>query len=276
MQRSTRFLLVINRTLKLHETLLKEVCHKYGLSVVEAEVASFLHNNPGKDGILFNDHHPYFPKSCASCPFAATGKKIFSLLDGRKNSCYECKHVSKKIHVDKERNKEIYKKYLNNPDYYGVKYDEESGGVLAIHKGHNFDKQNGAFGISRGEYEIYASNVLFKNGYRVIMQNEQNDIGVKSADMLLNGVKCDIKGIEKNGKFTIKSSFRKANSQESEIIALYFHDTSKYSEVYINEQWNIFMFYNKSPLHIKEIICISKDDIISKFEIKKSGLSQVE
>ena len=49
MQRSTRFLLVINRTLKLHETLLKEVCHKYGLSVVEAEVASFLHNNPGKD-----------------------------------------------------------------------------------------------------------------------------------------------------------------------------------------------------------------------------------
>ena len=49
MHRSTRFLLVINRTLKLHETLLKEVCHKYDLSVVEAEVVSFLHNNPGKD-----------------------------------------------------------------------------------------------------------------------------------------------------------------------------------------------------------------------------------
>ena len=49
MQRSTRFLLVINRTIKLHESLLKEVCQKYGLSVVEAEVASFLHKNPGKD-----------------------------------------------------------------------------------------------------------------------------------------------------------------------------------------------------------------------------------
>ena len=74
--------------------------------------------------------------------------------------------------------------------------DEETGGVLAIHEGHKFDKQNDFFGISRRKYGIYTSNVLFKKGYRVIMQN---DIGVKSADMLLNGVKCDTKGIEKNG-----------------------------------------------------------------------------
>lgn len=49
-----------------------------------------LDNNPGKDGILFNDHHPYFPQSCASCPFSATGKKLFALVGGRKKNCYEC------------------------------------------------------------------------------------------------------------------------------------------------------------------------------------------
>ena len=28
-----------------------------------------LDNNPGKDGHLINDTHPYFPENCARCPF---------------------------------------------------------------------------------------------------------------------------------------------------------------------------------------------------------------
>ena len=49
MKRNTQFLLGINRMLKLHETMLKSVCGKYGLTVVETEIVSFLWNNPGKD-----------------------------------------------------------------------------------------------------------------------------------------------------------------------------------------------------------------------------------
>lgn len=70
-----------------------------------------LDNNPGKDGILFNDHHPYFPQSCASCPFAATGKKLFALVGGRKKNCYECILVNDSI-LNKQKEDEQKQEYI--------------------------------------------------------------------------------------------------------------------------------------------------------------------
>lgn len=43
------FILNIHRITKLHESMLKTVCEEYGLTLIEAKVISFLHNNPGKD-----------------------------------------------------------------------------------------------------------------------------------------------------------------------------------------------------------------------------------
>lgn len=39
----------IRRMIKLHESMLKEICTEYGLTLTEASVISFLHNNPGRD-----------------------------------------------------------------------------------------------------------------------------------------------------------------------------------------------------------------------------------
>lgn len=58
---------------------------------------SGLENNPGKDGHLFSDKHPYYPDSCASCQFS--GNKLFALfsdLAGKKD-CHHCGKVSKSI-----------------------------------------------------------------------------------------------------------------------------------------------------------------------------------
>lgn len=49
MNRTTDFLTSIRRIIKLHESMLKEVCERYQLSLAEANVISFLYNNPGKD-----------------------------------------------------------------------------------------------------------------------------------------------------------------------------------------------------------------------------------
>lgn len=49
MERITEYLSHIRRTMKLHESLLKTICGRYGLTLVEAQVVSFLHNNPTKD-----------------------------------------------------------------------------------------------------------------------------------------------------------------------------------------------------------------------------------
>ncbi len=48
-KRTTAFLLSIRRVIKLHEYMLKEICEEYGLTLIEATIISFLHNNPGKD-----------------------------------------------------------------------------------------------------------------------------------------------------------------------------------------------------------------------------------
>lgn len=39
----------IRRMIKLHESMLKEICAEYGLTLTEASVISFLHNNPSRD-----------------------------------------------------------------------------------------------------------------------------------------------------------------------------------------------------------------------------------
>lgn len=49
MRRRTDFLMTIRRIVKLHESMLKEVCEQYQLSLIEANVISFLYNNPEKD-----------------------------------------------------------------------------------------------------------------------------------------------------------------------------------------------------------------------------------
>lgn len=46
---ATDFLFNISRIVKLHESMLKSVCEKYSLTLIEAKVISFLHNNPGRD-----------------------------------------------------------------------------------------------------------------------------------------------------------------------------------------------------------------------------------
>jgi hypothetical protein len=48
-----------------------------------------LDSNPGKDGIMFNDTHPYFPPNCAACTLP--GKREF-FNAGKKNQkdCYHC------------------------------------------------------------------------------------------------------------------------------------------------------------------------------------------
>ena len=49
MSQKSNFLVNIRRIIKLHETMLKQICQDYHLSLIEATIISFLYNNPGKD-----------------------------------------------------------------------------------------------------------------------------------------------------------------------------------------------------------------------------------
>lgn len=49
MTRTTEFLMSFRRIFKLYDSMLKPVCETYRLSLIEANIVSFLHNNPGRD-----------------------------------------------------------------------------------------------------------------------------------------------------------------------------------------------------------------------------------
>lgn len=46
---ATDFLITIRRIMKLQETVLKEVCQEFSITLTEATIISFLHNNPKRD-----------------------------------------------------------------------------------------------------------------------------------------------------------------------------------------------------------------------------------
>lgn len=49
MKQAADFLLNIRRILKLQESMLKDICQQYHLTLTEATIINFLHNNPGRD-----------------------------------------------------------------------------------------------------------------------------------------------------------------------------------------------------------------------------------
>ena len=78
-----------------------------------------LDNNPGRDGHIINDTHPYFPENCAHCPFYSpkgVKNRIKAAFQNHKKDCFNCPYVDGCIdrakHVKsllRERAKEIRK-----------------------------------------------------------------------------------------------------------------------------------------------------------------------
>lgn len=175
-----------------------------------------LDNNPGKDGILFNDHHPYFPQSCASCPFAATGKKLFALVGGRKKNCYECASLyintnTKEVEID------------------GVIYrvnDYPSGGRLEYPIDGGQQNKN-----EKRKNEKAAKELASLYGEKLRLLPVKNIDGKKNPDVydIKRRCKGDIKCPQtENGKNAIQSAIRDASKQGVKEVFIYLSDDIKY------------------------------------------------
>jgi hypothetical protein len=122
-----------------------------------------------------------------------------------------------------DSNKADYVRLRNDSSYTAVSFNENTGGLLAIHKEHHFDPTVGKFGIPRGDYERIAAEVLYSYGRSVVLKSEQLGENEKTPEGLLDGNIFDIKGIEGAGKNTIRHKFAEASSQGCKTIVLYFH-----------------------------------------------------
>lgn len=81
-----------------------------------------LDNNPGKDGHLINDTHPYFPEKCAQCPFykpRGVKNRIRAVFVAHKKDCFNCPYIDGK---------------LPSSNGFILKNKYENGGTLSIHE----------------------------------------------------------------------------------------------------------------------------------------------
>lgn len=140
----------------------------------------------------------------------------------------------------REENYNEYLRLLQDDDYLDVTYDEQSGGMSAVHKLHKFDKQHAANGMRRGEHERVVLDVLRGCGHRVVLGAETNTPGVKSFDGYLDDAPMEIKTIEGNGTWAISSKLRYAEKQRAQSVVLFFPEEDNYSPFRVNEGIRLF------------------------------------
>jgi SPP1 gp7 family putative phage head morphogenesis protein len=147
--------------------------------------------NPGKQGAIFPENHPYFPKNCATCQMF--GKQENLSADKKKN-CYQCTKMLEAVKKSNAENAKIaeYKKEYNslNPDVWKKNYfDEQTGGYLAteharINQAKKSKKEGAVFNKEQKQCMLLA-----KNGDRVRHINDSNG----GFDIYLNNTAAELK-----------------------------------------------------------------------------------
>ena len=137
--------------------------------------------------------------------------------------------------LQREDNYNEYLRLYQNDEYVDVTYDEQSGGMSAVHKQHKFAKQLGAYGMRQGDYERIVLEVMRKEGHRIVLEAETNTPGIKSCDGFLDDIPMEIKSIEGDGTWTISSKLLYAEKQHAQCCILFFPEEKNYSEYRVNE-----------------------------------------
>ena len=165
----------------------------------------------------------------------------------------------------REENYEEYLRLLKDPNYIDVCFDQETGGVSAVHRQHKFDKEKGPFGVTVGDYERITVNILRKRGHSITLESEVAPQGIKTPDGQIDGLVMDIKATNSIGKWSIKRKLHQAAKQGAECIILYFHKKELFSQERIEEGWIRFQEDGDSQQYvdvIKRIICIVENEEI--------------
>jgi hypothetical protein len=154
-----------------------------------------------------------------------------------------------------EANRIEYHRLLEDSNYTDVRFDDKTGGLLAIHRCHYFDPTVGIFGIPRGEYEKIASDTLYDYGMSVILKSEISGYLIKTPEGLLNGKLFDIKSIEGTGKNNIINNMKGASKKKVEAVVLYYHDKNMFSEKQLREGYQFYL-RNSQSKHIQNVYYI--------------------
>ncbi len=161
----------------------------------------------------------------------------------------------------REENFQEYLRLLHDPNYQEVIFDDNSGGVSAIHKEHCFDKQIGPFGYKRGQYEVDVATILRRSGHSILLESEYpKGRKIKNCDALIDGFLSEIKTVESNGRWSIRTKVHSAIMKGADLLVLYYPNSKFFSEDKILEGW-LMNNLQMQPLSLKRIIWVKNERI---------------
>lgn len=226
-----------------------------------------LAGNPGQTGQLFSEDHPYYPKNCGSCPFNKGVRNRMNLFMNKKKDCESCQacqnvifNAQLKSSPHYQKNAQLCKDYKANADYKNVEFDSYSGGMKAIHIGHNFDK-------IKGDYELHVQTVGFHKGHSVIFEKESsNIIGKRFTEGLWDGKEFEIAAVETASENNILRGLKHCASKRTTQYAVLYYPNGGYDDAIlkkaINRYRGLAKLHDGQFLKFEKILCVQENTII--------------
>ena len=176
--------------------------------------------------------------------------------------------------LQREENYNEYLRLLQDDDYLDVTYDNESGGVSAVHKLHKFDKQPGLYGLRRGDYERLSINVLREGGYRIILESEHSKQNTRICDGYLDDIPLEIKAVEGDGIWTICTKLLQAEKQHAQSVVLFFPDIKLFSEERVFDGLGKYLANPDvgSERIIRQLLAVSREEVLAIWDKKATPI----
>ena len=244
----------------MHEATPHDEAMQRGSQALAKDKKGMFNFNPGKQQKIFPDYNPYTISKCRNCT-----KAELKLYSGNPDTplCQACailRDAPNDEIVRRETNKKLYESLANNPDYRDVKYDEQSGGLKAIHIRHNTQSEG-------YKYELEVMDVGCKNGHSVILGEERNDIYKKrSTEGLWDGFKFEVASKETFSSNSIKNGLKHCASKGATEYAVLFFRSGEFNQEIFEEGLRRYNGLSKLEdgqwMQFKKILCVQNGTIV--------------
>lgn len=242
-----------------------------GEEALQRDSKGIFHFNPGKEQKSVPDYNPYTIRRCRDCDIA-NGKLDLAFVP-ENELCQSCKLLNKcyanrtrKSELKRiEKNKEQYDKLSKDKRYKGVEFNAQTGALRATHLGHNEGSASGFV------LEKKLVDKLYSCGHSIILcdENKKGRDGnvLTSLDMILDGVRMDIRSITKNKQF-YGSAIKEKNKQlakfnnrsdvhePADTLCLYFDDPTMFEPQKITKGYEYMLAKSHGDVALKHIVCV--------------------
>lgn len=160
----------------------------------------------------------------------------------------------------KNSREELYHSLLTDEDYYDVRFDDKTLGLMATHKNHNFEKRG-------GKYEKSVQIAGYRNGHEVILENELGQgFGERFTEGTWDGLEFEVAGRETATENNVFRGIKHCASKRKTEVAVLCFPNGGYNEDVLGNAIRRYKGLKKlndgQYIKFKRIVCVENGNIV--------------